>query len=89
MTFLLGGAGSDVFRFSGNWGDDTINHFTDGYDKIEFFDKLFSFSAVITFSSLTITQDGDDTFIEDTVGNSITIENFTATNLTEDDFIFG
>jgi Ca2+-binding RTX toxin-like protein len=83
---LTGGAGADVFAFSGPNGNDTITDFTDASDTID-----LSNYAAGDIEDLDITQDGDNTVIsgysED--GNSITLENFDSDNLSNEDFDFG
>ena len=54
---LTGGAGRDVFVFEAGHGNDTIQDFVSGIDKID----LSAFSGISQFSDLTITSyEGDD-----------------------------
>ena len=80
---LFGHNGDDVFVFDGIWGDDTVGDFTDGSDLIDLSD------TDLTFSDLSIAQDGTDTVIDDGSGNTITLTDITATDITTDDFIWG
>ena len=79
---LSGGLGADVFVFDSTFGNDTITDFEDTVDLLDFS------SSTLTFADLTITQNGDDTLIEDADGNSITLSGITSTDITADDFIF-
>lgn len=79
---LTGGLGDDIFDFDTNWGDDIIRDFEDGSDLIDLSD------TGLNYNDLSITQDGDDTFISDGAGNSIILENFQKSLINEDDFIF-
>lgn len=79
---VRGDDGADTFVFkSNNWEHDWIEDFDDSEgDKIEL-------NHATQFSDLTIFQDGSNTVIE-YQGNSITLEDFTATDLDASDFIF-
>ncbi|MBD2255636.1 hypothetical protein H6G14_31060 [Nostoc parmelioides FACHB-3921] len=82
---MNGGVGNDTFIFASGFGGDRINGFTDGEDKID----LTEFA--ISFGSLTVTQNAANTVISSGVfgaGNTITLANFTATNVDATDFIF-
>lgn len=77
----VGGSGADNFYFYGNsYGDDTIRDFEDGSDIIKI-------SKAADFAALTIVQDDTATVIQWN-GNTITLENTTATDITSDDFLF-
>jgi Ca2+-binding RTX toxin-like protein len=81
-----GGIDSDVFRFTTiNFGQDRIDNFQDG---IDFFVTEF---AGLAFSDFTITQVGADTLMTVTSSptNTITLTNFTASNITAADFLTG
>lgn len=80
--YVRGDDGADTFVFrNDNWHHDTIEDFDDTEgDKIEL-------NHATQFSDLTIIQDGDNTVIE-YLGNSITLQDFTATDLDAGDFIF-
>ncbi|WP_028025110.1 calcium-binding protein [Enterovibrio calviensis] len=102
---LTGGEGSDTFlfqfydwsgtyteRLNNDFGHDTITDFEVNNDTIAF--NLHD--ATLSYSQLQITQQGDDTVIEATVGNTffdegpftITLNNTDAANITEDHFTF-
>ncbi|MFM2357026.1 MAG: hypothetical protein RLZZ528_2762, partial [Pseudomonadota bacterium] len=76
-----GGAGADDFQFYGAFGDDLIYDFSQGDGDI------ITIEGPASFAALTITQNGSDTEIAYN-GNTITLENFTATNLGAGDFVF-
>ncbi|MCY3670792.1 MAG: hypothetical protein OXH14_06880 [Alphaproteobacteria bacterium] len=78
--------GPDTFVFVPGNGQDTIRNFTDGEDTID----LSAFDGISAFSDLTATQDGEDVVIDlsDNGGGSITIENFSLSDLDDEDFIF-
>jgi VCBS repeat-containing protein len=81
--FLQGDAGNDVFVFVPNSGIDTVADFIKGADKID----LTAYNTTFTDLTPNITQSGANTVINLGNGNSITLLNFTATNLEENDFI--
>ena len=85
---MTGGTGSDTFVFNEKSGNDTITDFTDGDDTID----LSAFSGITGFTDLDgkISQSGSDTVIDltDFGGGTITLEGFTSTDLTTDDFAF-
>lgn len=79
---LTGDTGSDVFVFAADWGADKITDFSNGDDLIDLS------STSLQFADLTITQFNADTIITVASGDSIILENFTATNIGVDDFAF-
>ncbi|WP_286829546.1 M10 family metallopeptidase C-terminal domain-containing protein, partial [Kordiimonas sp. UBA4487] len=79
---LIGGTGDDVFHFASGWGNDVIRDFSRGSNIIEMS------GTGLAFSDLVITQSGDDAVISDGSGNSITLRDVAATDLTEADFSF-
>ena len=79
---LFGGAGSDTFVFNTDDGDDTIEDFEDGVDSIRFG------IAGLTFSDLTITDDGDDALITYDGGDTIRLTDTSSEDLTASDFAF-
>ena len=85
---MTGGTGSDTFVFNAKSGDDTITDFTDGDDTID----LSAFDDISGFTDLDgkIAQSGSDTVIDlgDFGGGTITLEGFTSTDLSADDFAF-
>ncbi|WP_310621635.1 M10 family metallopeptidase C-terminal domain-containing protein [Flexibacterium corallicola] len=78
---LVGGAGSDTFVFDTNSGADEILDFSDGLDLIEFE------GGISSFAELTITDQGDDTFVTFD-GGSILLTGVDITQLSSDDFLF-
>ncbi|MEP1962400.1 calcium-binding protein [Tateyamaria sp.] len=85
---LTGGGGNDVFIFEDGFGNDTIVDFAasnaEGID-------LSAVSAIINFNDLRtnhLTQVGNDAVIDDSAGNTITIENFNVVDLGNGDFLF-
>ena len=85
---LTGGDGNDVFIFADGFGRDTITDFeTSNNEDID----LSAVSEIVDFADLTanhMTQVGSDVVIDDGAGNTITIENFTISNLGSGDFLF-
>ena len=81
---LTGGEGDDTFVFAAGHGDDTITDFTDGEDTID----LSSFTGITAFSDLTVVQNGSNTVITVPGGGTITLQDFTSTDLEETDFTF-
>jgi Ca2+-binding RTX toxin-like protein len=79
------GLGNDTFIFASGFGSDIINSFGNNKDKID----LTAFAT--GFGTLTVTQNATNTLISSSVfgsSNTITLENFTATNVDATDFIF-
>jgi Ca2+-binding RTX toxin-like protein len=85
---LTGGTGNDGFKYSANFGHDTITDFVAGAgtnDVIEFHDGLFAdFSAVMA----SATTSGSDTIITVDTNNSIVLQNVAIASLHQDDFRF-
>ena len=83
---LIGGAGIDTFVFARTQGQDTINDFTNGVDKIDL--KAFG----ITFSNLTFTTVGADVKIAlvgaPTTDLYVLVKNFAVANFDSSDFMF-
>jgi Ca2+-binding RTX toxin-like protein len=82
---LNGGLGNDTFIFASGFGSDIINSFGNNKDKID----LTAFAT--SFGTLAVTQNATNTLISSSVfgsSNTITLENFTATNVDATDFIF-
>jgi 2',3'-cyclic-nucleotide 2'-phosphodiesterase / 3'-nucleotidase / 5'-nucleotidase len=90
---LIGGAGNDTmnaafgndtFIFASGFGSDSISGFANGADKIDL--KVFATS----FGALTVTQNSANTVISSSLfgTDTITLENFIATNVDATDFIF-
>ena len=89
ITGAITGATSDLFEFSGNFGNETIDKFTGGtgstHDTIQFAANDFgSFAAVQSAMS----QVGVDTVIRLDATNSITLVGVTKSNLVSADFKF-
>ncbi|MCY4191282.1 MAG: M10 family metallopeptidase C-terminal domain-containing protein [Rhodospirillaceae bacterium] len=81
---LTGGAGTDTFVFTQNSSHDTITDFTDGEDTID----LSTFAGIGGFDDLNVTQNGDDTVVTVPGGGTITLQDFTSTDLDANDFVF-
>ena len=81
---LTGNAGDDTFVFASGHGADTITDFTDGEDTID----LSAFTSITAFSDLTVAQNGSDTVITIPGGGTITLQDFTSTDLDAADFAF-
>ena len=81
---LTGGEGADTFVFESGHGDDTITDFTDGEDTID----LSAFTSITGFGDLTVAQSGNDTVITIPGGGTITLQDFTSTDLDAADFAF-
>jgi peroxidase len=86
---LGGGEGTDTFRVGILDGNDTIQDFETGVDKIDF--KVFDTVGVASFEDLTLTQEGSNVVIGfgDVSQNTTTVENVTVDQLTAGDFLFG
>lgn len=72
---LIGGSGADTYWFDGSWGNDTIAYgSTNNQD-------LIAFGSGITAAALTLCQSGDNLTI--TVANygSVTVQNWTGSQL--------
>lgn len=78
---FFGGAGIDTFEFTAGQGNDRVYDFETGIDMIKF-------TGVTSFADLTLTQHTGYTIIATGSGDFLRFENVTATDLTEDDFIF-
>ena len=84
---LTGGTGADTFVYADNGGADVVTDFNHGQgDQIDL-------TGVTGISSLAdvlaiATQSGVNTVINFGGGNTLTLNNVTATNLTANDFIF-
>ena len=64
---LSGGSGSDVFQFYGNWGQDIVDDFADGTDRLDL-------SATgLSLSDLDWSDGGSGTIISDSNGNTISL----------------
>lgn len=81
--FLKGHQGADHFVFNTEeYGHDQIADFTDNID-------LMVLNDLAGFNDLSITQNGDDTFISWAGDSDITLSGFDSTLLGADDFMFG
>ncbi len=83
---LTGGEGADTFVFSAGDGHDRITDFSNGEDTID----LSAFTGITEFSDLHIRQAGNDVRIDlsEYGGGTVTLENFTLSDLDETDFTF-
>lgn len=78
---VAGGAGADDFQFAAGFGSDLIRDFsqTDG--------DIITITGPAGMQDLSIIQSGSNTII-DYLGDTITLQNFVALNLTASDFVF-
>ncbi|WP_299939030.1 Ig-like domain-containing protein [uncultured Pelagimonas sp.] len=77
---LGGGADADTFVFAAGDGADVILDYNHVEDEIEF-------TGGLTFADLTVAQDGTDVTVSYT-GGVLTIDNATAANFLEPEFLF-
>ncbi len=75
---LIGGAGNDTFVFEGDFGNDTIQDFQAGFDRLDFGD----FDG-----PLNVSQDGADVVLSFASDNSVRLEGVNASDLSDDDFV--
>lgn len=79
---LSGGTGTDTFIFDAGWGDDVVTDFDAAGEMLDL-------SATgLTYASLTLTQSGSDTLIEDGSGNSILLQSVSTSGISQADFVF-
>lgn len=83
---LRGGTGTDTFLFSYtvNQGNDVLNDYVDGADKI----KFSGAGGTASFSSLSIMDVGANSIINFGAGTVITVENVSSLVFDSSDFIF-
>jgi Ca2+-binding RTX toxin-like protein len=87
---MTGGAGSDTFRFSANFGHDTImdfKHSENDHIDLTAFAALVDSSNVASWISDHATQNGADTLITINGHDSLTLHNVAANSLSASDFI--
>lgn len=75
---------ADTYYFEDGGGNDRIMGFDDGVDKI----NLKNYSNIQNFADLNISQDGHHAVIGLHNDDTITIHNFSASDLDASDFIF-
>jgi Ca2+-binding RTX toxin-like protein len=80
---LYGDGGADRFVFAAGSGADTIADFQDGVDRID----LYGYAGA-TFANTSIVQQGGNTLVTLTGGETILLIGITATNITAGDFLF-
>ena len=80
---LNGGAGDDIFKFASGHGNDDIEDFSQGEDKID----VSAFRNIASMEDLTIEGGNTIVLTGHSGGGEIELEGFTGT-LTDDDFIF-
>jgi VCBS repeat-containing protein len=86
---VVTGTGNDTIFFSPNNGTDTVTDFTGGPGVVDVL-KLYGFGTAFDTSAEVIaaaSQHGLDTWIT-LPGTTIILQNFTATTLANDDFVF-
>lgn len=83
---LSGSQNNDVFlfRYNANEGNDMINDYVDGVDRIQ----LSNTGGSVTFSSLTMSNVGSDCLISLASGTTILVKNTSTAVLYSSDFIF-
>ena len=81
-----GGEGADTFVFAPGHGDDDIEDFGNGADRID----LSAFSNINSVSDLIISQQDNEVVIDlsGQGGGTITLNDYIATDITDADFIF-
>ncbi|WP_137136545.1 calcium-binding protein [Rhizobium sp. FKY42] len=85
--FIIGDAGSDVFVLNTGDGEDWINDFEVGVDKID----LSSITSIVGFSDLTATAAewvAGSTWLYTDVNNYVRLEGVALSSLQANDFIF-
>jgi Ca2+-binding RTX toxin-like protein len=86
---VITGTGNDIVFFSPNCGTDTVTDFTGGVGLGDVL-KLYGFGTAFDTAAevkAAASQHGLDTWIV-LPGTTIILQNFTATNLANDDFVF-
>jgi Ca2+-binding RTX toxin-like protein len=86
---LTGGAGNDTFVYADGGGADIITDFVAGAGSPDRID-LTGVSSVHSLADIlaVATQTGANTVISFGSGNTITLQNVTLSNLSDDDFVF-
>ena len=56
---LDGGAGSDIFRFLEDWGNDILNDLSGLLDEVDFSQITFSLTFTLAFSGLVVNGNGN------------------------------
>lgn len=80
---IRGGAGADTSAFYATEGQDFINDFTDGTDKI----RIFAPGQVSSLADVTVTASGTSTILE-FAGTKVTLNLIDPFALDASDFIF-
>jgi subtilisin-like proprotein convertase family protein len=86
---VVTGTGNDIVFFSPNCGTDTVTDFTGGPGVVDVL-KLYGFGTAFDTAAevkAAASQHGADTWIV-LPGTTIILQNFTATTLANDDFVF-
>lgn len=87
--YLIGGEGADRFIFANGTGRDTVADFTAGSDVIDLSGYLGAKGEALSFESLAIAQQGNNTVITLGSTDSITLSNVSAKLIGAGDFFFG
>ncbi len=80
--FLTGGQGADTFVFHTGGGNDTILDFEDGVDQIHLG------NIGLSFADLGISENANSVTVDLAGQGNITIEDVSASSLSEEDFVF-
>ena len=83
---LEGGAGDDYFYFYPEGGNDILLDFGNGEDRI----VLRAFEDIRSIDDLTLQQQGNNLIIDvtDQGGGTITLQDYSQADISEEDFIF-
>ncbi|AXI48210.1 hypothetical protein C1J03_20755 [Sulfitobacter sp. SK012] len=81
---IWGGSGADRFIFEDGMDEDMIGDFEDGIDIMDF----SRYDDINSLTDLTVIQNGAHTSVAYSVDYHITLRNFDATLIDENDFIF-
>ena len=84
---MAGGEGADVFVFLNERGENVVQDFEVGVDRLNFASRSFNDDRGVVFADLTLSQSGSDVLVVDR-GLQVLLENVEFSTLSEGDFIF-